>query len=121
MNTLKFNAAHAVFYPYDKEEYARVKRELAVGQYGFYYALDLSEYCSPEGELMLSGITARLTARNFYRLYINGEIIMHGPARTAHGYARVDEVDVTWYLEPGINHSAIEVLAYGNEHPIYNR
>lgn len=121
MNTLKFNAARAVFYPYDKEEYARVKRELAVGQYGFYYALDLSEYCSPEGELMLSGITARLTARNFYRLYINGEIIMHGPARTAHGYARVDEVDVTWYLEPGINHIAIEVLAYGNEHPIYNR
>ena len=121
MNTVKFEAARAVFYPYSQEEYARIKRERAVAQYGFYYALDLSEYCSDQGELMLCGITARLTARNFYRLYINGEIIMHGPARTAHGYARVDELDVTWYLEPGINHIAIEVLAYGNEHPIYNR
>ena len=121
MNLIRFDAAKAIFYPYTKEEYARVKRERAVGQYGFYYALDLSDYCSEDGELMLSGITARLTARNFYRLYINGEMIMHGPARTAHGYARVDEIDVTWYLEPGINHIAIEVVAYGNEHPIYNR
>ena len=121
MNLIRFDAAKAIFYPYTAEEYARVKREEAVGQYGFYYALDLSDYCSEDGELMLSGITARLTARNFYRLYINGEMIMHGPARTAHGYARVDEIDVTWYLEPGINHIAIEVLAYGNEHPIYNR
>lgn len=121
MNTVAFQAARAVFYPYTPEEYGRMKREEAVGQYGFYYALDLSEYCSEDGELMLSGITARLTARNFYRLYINGEIIMHGPARTAHGYARVDEIDVTWYLEPGLNHIAIEVEAYGNEHPLYNR
>lgn len=121
MNTVEFQAARAVFYPYTPEEYGRVKREEAVGQYGFYYALDLSEYCSEDGELMLSGITARLTARNFYRLYINGEIIMHGPARTAHGYARVDEIDVTWYLEPGLNHIAIEVEAFGNEHPLYNR
>lgn len=121
MNLVKFDAAKAIFYPYTKEEYARVMREQTVGQYGFYYALDLSEYCSEDGELMLSGITARLTARNFYRLYINGEMIMHGPARTAHGYARVDEIDVTWYLEPGINHIAVEVVAYGNEHPLYNR
>lgn len=121
MNTVKFDAARAVFYPYSTEEYARVLREDAVGQYGFYYALDLSDYCSQDGELMLSGIVARLTARNAYRLYINGEIIMHGPARTAHGYARVDEVDVTWYLEPGVNHIAIEVVAYGNAYPGYNR
>ena len=121
MNLIRFDAAKAIFYPYTKEEYARVMREQTVGQYGFYCALDLSDYCSEDGELMLSGITARLTARNFYRLYINGEIIMHGPARTAHGYARVDEIDVTWYLEPGINHIAIEVVAYGNMHPLYNR
>ncbi len=121
MNTVKFEAAKAVFYPYCKEEYARVTREEAVGQYGFYYALDLSDYCSADGELMLSGITARLTARNFYRLYVNGELIMHGPARTAHGYCRVDEIDVTWYLEPGVNHIAIEVVSFGHQHPIYNR
>ena len=121
MNIFKFDAARAVFYPYTQAEYARIQREEAVGHYGFYYALDLSEYCSEQGELMLSGITARLSAQNFYRLSINGEIVMHGPARTAHGYARVDEVDVTWYLEPGLNHVAVEVMAYGSEHPIYNR
>ena len=121
MNQVKFEAARAVFYPYSQEEYARVLQEEAVGQYGFYYALDLSDYCSADGELMLSGIIARLTARNFYRLYVNGELIMHGPARTAHGYCRVDEIDVTWYLEPGINHIAIEVVSFGHQHPIYNR
>ncbi len=121
MNKITFDAAKAVFYPYTKEQYEQVMREQAVGQYGFYYALDLSDYCSEDGELMLSGITARVSARNAYRLYINDELIMHGPARTAHGYARVDEIDVTWYLEPGVNHIAIEVMAYGNMHPLYNR
>ena len=121
MNIMQFEAAKAVFYPYTKEQYERAMREEMVGQYGFYCALDLSEYCSADGELMLSGITMRLTARNAYRLYINDELVMHGPARTAHGYARVDEIDVTWYLEPGINHVAIEVMAYGNMHPLYNR
>ena len=121
MNIMQFDAAKAIFYPYTKEEFARVMREDAVGQYGFYYACDLSAYCSEQGELMLSEAILRLTARNTYRLYVNDELVMHGPARTAHGYARVDEVDVTWYLEPGINHIAIEVVAYGNMHPLYNR
>ena len=121
MNVMQFHTAKAVFYPYTKEQYERVMREEAVGQYGFYYALDLSEYCSKDGELMLSDVVMRLSARNTYRLYINDELVMHGPARTAHGYARVDEVDVTWYLEPGVNHIAIEVVAYGNMHPLYNR
>ena len=121
MNKMSFDAAKAVFYPYTKEEQEHVNREQTVGQYGFYYALDLSEYCSEDGELMLSGIIARISARNAYRLYINDELIMHGPARTAHGSARVDEIDVTWYLEPSVNHIAIEVVAYGNMHPLYNR
>ena len=121
MNTMRFDAAKAVFYPYTDEQFAHVMHNEAVGQYGFYCALDLSEYCSADGELMLSGIMMRLTARNTYRLFINDELIMHGPARTAHGYARVDEIDVTWYLEPGVNHIAIEVVAYGNMHPLYNR
>ncbi len=121
MNRVTFDAAKAVFYPYTKEQYEKVMREDAVGQYGFYYAPDLSEYCSAQGELMLSEVIMRVSARNAYRLYINDELVMHGPARTAHCYCRVDEVDVTWYLEPGINHIAIEVVAYGNMHPLYNR
>lgn len=120
MNTVKLEAAKAIFYPYSKEQYARVMREQAVAQYGFYYALDLSDACDAQGELMLSGVVAKISARNVYRLYINDELVMHGPARTAHGYCRIDELDVTGYLEPGINHIAVEVVAYGHQSPLYN-
>ena len=54
MNIMQFDAAKAVFYPYTKEQYEREMRENMVGQYGFYYALDLSEYCSADGELMMT-------------------------------------------------------------------
>lgn len=43
-----------------------------------------------EAELSAPG-TLRLTAADFYKLYINGEMVGFGPARTALGYARVDE------------------------------
>ena len=119
MNHVTFSAAKAVFVPFT------ASAENAVNQYGFYYALDLSEYASdsenPTGELSLNRVIVRLTARNVYRLYINGEIVMHGPARTAHGYCRVDEVDVTDHLIDGVNHIAVEVVAYGNRCEAYNR
>ena len=119
MNVLHFSAAHAVFVPFS------APAENAVSQYGFYYALDLSDYTC-DGEFFTEGLTLhravmRLTARNVYRLYINGEIIMHGPARTAHGYCRVDEVDVTEHLIDGVNHIAVEVMEYGNRCEGYNR
>ena len=37
-------------------------------------------------------ILIAIAARSYYRLYINGEIKASGPARTAHGYCRVDEI-----------------------------
>ena len=49
---------------------------------GFRADLDLKE----ETE-----VTIYLAARNYYRLYINGKIVMNGPARTAVGYCRIDE------------------------------
>ncbi len=52
-----------------------------------------------------------IAARSFYRLYINGSVAMHGPARTAHGYARVDVVDVLPYLQTGVNTVAVELTA----------
>ncbi len=110
MNTYTFTAAKAVFFP------ARMSAEAAVAQYGFYRPLDLT---SEEGVLPRQ-VVIRLTARNIYRLYINGEVAMHGPARTAHGYCRVDEVDITDRLIDGVNHIAVEVVAYGREWPGYN-
>ncbi|MDP4118576.1 MAG: hypothetical protein Q8873_05235 [Bacillota bacterium] len=53
-----------------------------------------------------------LTASALYRLYINGEFICYGPARAAHGYARVDVVDITGKLLEGENVVAIEVAGY---------
>lgn len=52
-----------------------------------------------------------ITARSVYRLYVNGELVMHGPARTAHGHLRVDVLDVLPYLHCGINKIAVETSA----------
>jgi len=54
----------------------------------------------------------KLAASNFYQLYINGEFFYYGPARTAHGYYRADEIDLTQKLKDGKNHIAIEVVCY---------
>ena len=119
MNSVSFSAARAVFVPFTPSP------DNAVNQYGFYYALDLSDYASDKealsGGLTLERVLIRLAARNVYRLYINDEIIMHGPARTAHGYCRVDELDVTEHLIDGVNHIAVEVVEYGNRCEGYNR
>ncbi len=55
--------------------------------------------------------TLYITARSVYRLYVNGVLVMHGPARTAHGHLRVDVLDVLPYLHGGINHFAVETSA----------
>ncbi len=36
----------------------------------------------------------RIAAADSYRLWIDGRLVAHGPARTAHGYARVDEIPI---------------------------
>ena len=108
-------AAQAIFYPLSPAEAKRQQAEEAVSQYGFYTALPLSSTGTDAktGSRPQKAVF-RIAARHVYRLYINGEIVMHGPARTAHGYARVDEVDVTDRLRDGVNHLAIEVMTYGD-------
>ncbi|MBP3667672.1 MAG: hypothetical protein J6K29_11570 [Clostridia bacterium] len=108
MNTVIFSAAKPVFSP------KLPQASVAVSQYGFYYALDLT---APDGEegLTAERVAIRLAARNIYRLYVNGDIVMQGPARTAHGYCRVDEVELTDRLIDGVNHIAVEVVAYGRD------
>ena len=46
------------------------------------------------------GATIRLAAADVYRLWIDGDLAAHGPARTAHGYARVDEIPLASSVIP---------------------
>ncbi len=74
---------------------------------GFYREIVL-EAMPEKAEIML-------TAQTFYRLYINGEFVFHGPARAPHGCERVDRVNILPYLKEGINHIAAEVASYNRE------
>ena len=56
--------------------------------------------------------TAYITADTFYRLWVNGQLAMHGPARSSRGKATVDPVDVRRHLTQGKNTLMIEVF-YG--------
>ena len=54
----------------------------------------------------------RVTACTFYRAYLGGEFLFHGPARAAHGFARIDTIDLSGRLTAGRNSIAIEVAGY---------
>ncbi len=54
----------------------------------------------------------RATGSSLYRVWLNGEFLAHGPARAAHGFYRVDELDITSRLKPGVNLVAFEVAGY---------
>lgn len=54
-----------------------------------------------------------ITAFSFYRLTVNGNFVFFGPARTALGYARVDEISLDEYdKSEGVNEIIIEVNGY---------
>ena len=67
---------------------------------GFYRAVEAAG-----GEAVL-----RIATAGFYRVFVNGAFITHGPARCAHGHYRVDEVALP--LTAGANHIAGEVVNY---------
>ena len=59
----------------------------------------------------LKGATARIAASQFYSLFVNGKFVCHGPARTAKGYARVDEIALDEFSDE-TNEIDIFVAAY---------
>ena len=62
----------------------------------------------------LRGCKLYITAASFYRLVVNGRFVAFGPARTAGGYARVDELALGRYgNKTGENEILIEVAGYG--------
>ena len=60
----------------------------------------------------LKGCKLYVTAASFYRLCVNGRFVAFGPARTAGGYARVDELSLGKYHREGGNEITIEVAGY---------
>ncbi len=60
----------------------------------------------------LKDTVLKLTASDFYKLYVNGRFVGFGPARTAKGYARVDEYDLSEYSETTGNEIIVMVAGY---------
>ena len=60
----------------------------------------------------LKGAKLSIAAYTFYQLYVNGEFVAFGPARTAKGYARVDVIDLDKYHKDGENEIVIGVIGY---------
>lgn len=52
----------------------------------------------------------KVATSGFYRVFLNGEFVAHGPARCAKGFFRVDEIEIP--LKNGQNHLSIEVVNY---------
>jgi alpha-L-rhamnosidase len=56
--------------------------------------------------------TLRIAAAQAWRVWVNGELAGRGPARAAHGFARVDEWPVTADAT-GVLRVVVEVMGYG--------
>lgn len=54
----------------------------------------------------------RLTGQSLYHIFVNGTFVALGPARAAHGFYRVDEIDLVPYLTEENNRIAIRVTGY---------
>lgn len=54
-------------------------------------------------------VKVAIAARSYYRMYLDGEMVASGPARTAKGYCRVDEISLEL---KGKCHLAVEAAAY---------
>jgi alpha-L-rhamnosidase len=61
---------------------------------------------------LASPVVLRLAGSTLYRIFVNGRFAGHGPARAGHGFYRVDEWDITRYLQGGRNEVSIEVAGY---------
>ena len=48
-----------------------------------------------ENAQSLTGCSLKIAAADWYKLYVNGEYVGSGPARSAVGYGRVDEYDLS--------------------------
>ncbi|HIJ72698.1 MAG TPA: hypothetical protein HPP83_01235 [Candidatus Hydrogenedentes bacterium] len=57
-------------------------------------------------------VLLRVTGAVLYRIFLNGAFVGYGPVRAAHGYCRVDEIDLAGRVTAGPNLVALEVAGY---------
>ncbi len=94
--------------------------KMAVPVWGTHLKHQWNQFLGFHTEITLESVKTvhfAIAARSFYRLYINGEMRAHGPAQTAHGYARVDEFELELC---GQLHIAIEAAAYDKPDKVSN-
>ena len=60
----------------------------------------------------LKGTALSIAACSFYQVWVNGQFVSFGPARTAKGYARVDVLPLDVYAKEGDNDILIAVVGY---------
>ncbi len=60
----------------------------------------------------LKNTVLRLCAADFYQVWVNGRFVAFGPARTAKGYARVDEIALDAYDAGNKNEIVIALISY---------
>ena len=73
-----------------------------------------AEFSAHFDQLEPSPTQLRLTGATQYRTYVNGAFAGYGPARAGHGFYRVDEIDLTPWLQRGSNAVVIEVAGYNS-------
>ena len=59
-----------------------------------------------------ANVKLAIAASNMYQMFVNGRMVAEGPARAGHGYYRVDEIDISEYMDSGSNVIAIYVAGY---------
>lgn len=57
-----------------------------------------------------SNAVLRVTGQSAYQVFVGGRFIFYGPARAAHGYHYVDEIDLTQYLQD--DETVLSILSY---------
>jgi len=60
----------------------------------------------------VENVFLRCAGHDFYRVHVNGKFVLYGPARGPHGFHRMDEINISKYLQKGENIIAIEVIVY---------
>ncbi len=73
---------------------------------------EMNLFCRFEAKAQLENTSIYISAADFYRVYVNGNFVAHGPARAANGYARVDVLSLDSFASGHEDCICVEVAGY---------